>query len=251
MRSGSDGKCCMLPILCPRCKIRVLPSPEGICPGCRKLIPMPVAAAPPVATQECPECKAPLAENAVLCIACGFHLLRGGFLSTAVERSPFSPFTDDQNAAPYANPAPPESSRPPDLNPYASPAILSDFPGHLPLSDDLFVADLTPRAAKRASAIVADAARVYWVILLSLCVCRIAWVLMFPWYGYRLYSWYELNRTYSELRNPTPRRSAHYSLALDFQAAKGRIWTGFIFGSIAFLLMTALMIIGAMSEPSP
>ena len=95
---------------------------------------------------------------------------------------------------------------------------------------------------------MADAQRLWWVVLLSLCVCRIAWILMFPWYGYRLYSWYHLNRTYSELRNPTPRRSAHYSLALDFQAAKGRIWTGFIIGAIAFLLIIGFLIAGAVSD---
>ena len=71
---------------------------------------------------------------------------------------------------------------------------------------------------------------------------------MFPWYGYRLYSWYELNRTYSELRNPTPRHSAHYSLALDFQAAKGKIWAGFIIGAIALALFLGVMLLAALSD---
>ena len=110
------------------------------------------------------------------------------------------------------------------------------------------LSDLTPQAAKQARAIVADAGRVYLVIFLSLCICRIAWLLMFPWYGYRLYSWYELNRTYSELRNPTPRHSAHYSLALDFQAAKGKIWAGFIIGAIALALFLGVMLLAALSD---
>ena len=95
---------------------------------------------------------------------------------------------------------------------------------------------------------MADAERFYWVLFLSICFCRTAWLLMFPWYGYRLYSWYELNRTYCELRNPTPRLSDHYGLAQDFQAAKGRIWAGFIVGAIAFTLVLIVTLLAVLSE---
>lgn len=227
----------MLPILCPRCQIRVLPSPEGVCPGCRKVIPASVQVTPPMAITECPECKAPLAENAVLCLACGYHLQRGGFLSTVVERSPFAPFQDEELATP------PPSLQPPDLNPYASPVALKEQPVEVQYIGESFVADLTPQAAKRASAIVADAERLYWVLLFSVCLCGIAWLLMFPWYSYRLLSWYELNRNYCELRNPTPRLSDHYGLAQDFQAAKGRMWAGFIIGAICFALRLGILAI--------
>jgi hypothetical protein len=231
----------MDPIVCPRCQIRVMPSPEGICPGCRQRILVPAPAPQGAPTKVCPGCQAPLAASAVLCVVCGYHLRQEGFLSTVVERP--SPFADRQPA-----PFTPTSNPSLDTNPYASPAILNESPSTFPCSGDVFVADLTPQAAKQARAIVDDAGRVYWVIFLSLCICRIAWLLMFPWYGYRLYSWYELNRTYSELRNPTPRHSAHYSLALDFQAAKGKIWAGFIIGAIALALFLGVMLLAALSE---
>ena len=231
----------MVPIVCPRCQIRVMPSPEGICPSCRQRILVPAPAVEVTATKACPQCQAPLTENAVLCVGCGYHLRQEGFLSTVVERP--SPFAENLPAS-----FTPPSNQPLGINPYASPAILNERPGSLLSSGDMFVADLTPQAAKQARAIVDDAGRVYWVIFLSLCICRIAWLLMFPWYGYRLYSWYELNRTYSELRNPTPRHSAHYSLALDFQAAKGKIWAGFIIGAIALALFLGLMLLASLSD---
>jgi hypothetical protein len=231
----------MLPILCPRCQVRVLPSPEGICPGCRQVILMPATVIPGALTKACPQCQAPMAENAVLCVACGFHQQRDRFLGTVVERQPL--FTDN---LPVQSPV--TVGQPVDSNPYASPAILNENPDRFHGSGEMFIADLTPEGAKRARAIVDDAGRVYWVIFLSLCICRIAWLLMFPWYGYRLYSWYVLNRTYSELRNPTPRLSAHYGLALDFQAAKGKVWAGFIVGAIAFFLYFGVLLLAALSE---
>lgn len=226
----------MLPVLCPHCRIRVLPSPEGICPGCRQAIPTPAKAPPSMLTNECPECKVRLAENAVLCVACGYHLQREGYLSTAVERSP--PFRDETIATP-----PPASIQPLDLNPYASPAILNEQPIEVQRIGEPFVADLTPYVVKRANAIVSDAERFYWVLLASVCLCGIAWFLMFPWYSYQLFSWYELNNNYCELRNPTPRLPHHYGLAQDFQAAKGRMWTGFIIGGICFLLRVVVLVL--------
>jgi hypothetical protein len=234
----------MVPIVCPRCQVRVLPSPDGICPGCRQRISVPVPAPQGALTEVCPECQAPLAANAVLCVACGYHLQKEGFLSTAVERP--SLFADNV-PTPLAPPSHPSL----DTNPYASPAILNESPSNFYSSGDTFVADLTPQAAKRARVIVDDAGRVYWVIFLSLCICRIGWLLMFPWYAYRLYSWYDLNRCYSELRNPTPRHSAHYTLALDFQAAKGKIWAGFIVGAIALTFYFVVVLFAALSEVGP
>jgi hypothetical protein len=231
----------MHPIVCPRCKVRVIPSPEGICPGCRKALKVPPSQVAPATV--CPECGAGLAAEAVLCVACGFHLEEQRFLSTAVERQ-LPP-----DGSQFADPAGPLPLAPAETNPYASPTIPSDIPTRIIVAHDSeFVADLTPYAAKQAAAIVSDAGHVYWAIFLSLCICRIGWLVMFPWYGYRLYSWYRLNETFSELRNPTPRVSAHYSLALDFQAVKGRLWLGFIFGSIAAVLVLLTLVISIANQ---
>ncbi len=242
----------MDPVICPRCKIRVLLSPEGICPGCRKPVEMPVyvAQAVPEPGNECPMCHAALPPRAVLCIACGYLPEKGGFLGTTVERNPFEPLPEQDSTNPFRD-ADQSASHGAlrnlvDLNPYASPALLNQ--SQTVVFDSPFVADLTPYAVKRAAAIVADAGRVYLLIILSLCVCRIGWLVMGPWYAYRLYSWYEMNRTYSELRNPRPRVSAYYSLALDFQAAKTRLWVGFVVGGMAFLLVLAAGIFAIVSH---
>jgi len=222
--------------------MRVILSPEGICPGCRKPVEMPVyvAQSVPEPPNECPECHASLPPRAVLCIACGYLLEKGGFLGTTVERNPFEPLPEQNSTNPFrdAESSASQGTLPDlvDLNPYASPAALNESATTV-VWDGPFVADLTPYAVKRAAAIVADAGRVYLLIFLSLCICRIGWLIMGPWYAYRLYSWYEMNRTYSELRNPRPRVSAYYSLALDFQAAKTRLWVGFVVGGLAFLLV--------------
>src|SRR5436190_19081665 len=146
-------------VLCPRCQIRVLPSPEGICPGCRKAIPIPLPAPP---TKECPECRAALAQNAVLCVTCGFHLQRGGYLGTAVERG----FQDD-----IGEEIPLASFQEKDLNPYASPRILNEQPPPELPPKEKFVADLTPYAVRHATAVVSTAEGVYLNIFLCFFTC--------------------------------------------------------------------------------
>lgn len=233
----------MLPTYCVRCRIKVLPSNEGICPGCRKEVLFVADIAEEVAAKECPECHVMMAPNAVLCISCGYHLKREGFLSTAVERQPG--FSDEEEISPMF-----ASAEPVDMNPYAAPLALNNSPEPAKSRLDVFVADLTPFAVRRASGVVDAAERVYWNIFLSYVTCIGAFIIG-PIYGYYLFSWYELNRTYSELRNPTVRRSDHYSLALDFQASKSRIWIGFIGSMIAFVVVLGLILLRVVTDSPP
>ena len=233
----------MQPVFCIRCHLLVLPSPEGICPGCRKMIPAPLPAQVIPSPTECPECHAMMVPKAVLCIACGYHLERKGFLSTAIDRQ--FKFSDEDNSDTMF-----VSVEPLDANPYASPQAQNERPEQATTRIEEFVADLTPFAVKRADGVVSAAERVYWYIFLSFVTCIGAFVVG-PIYGYLLLDWYYLNRTYNELRNPTVRRSDHYSLALDFQASKGRIWIGFIGSMIAFVVVLGLMLLRFVTGSKP
>jgi hypothetical protein len=230
----------MLPTYCIRCRIKVLPSNEGICPGCRREVLFAAEVAEEVVVRECPECKATMAPKAVLCIVCGYHLKHKGFLSTAIERQPG--FSDEEESSPMFT-----SAEPVEMNPYASPLTLNEPPEPTRQRLDKFVADLTPLAAKRADRVVDTAAAVYLNLFLAYVTC-IGAFFVGPWYGHSLLNWYELNRTYSELRNPTVRRSDHYGLAQDFQASKNRIWIGFIGGMIAFIIVSGLILLGAVTR---
>jgi len=174
--------------------------------------------------------------GAVLCIACGYHLTRERFLSTAVERQ--TSFAEEDDSAPMF-----VSVEPADLNPYASPRTLNERPEPTTTRVDSFVADLTPLAAKRADRVVEAATAVYLNLFLAF-ICCIGALVVGPLYGYYLLDWYELNRTYSELRNPTVRRSDYYGLAQDFQASKNRIWIGFIGGMVSLILVGGAMLYG-------
>lgn len=229
----------MLIITCPNCQIRVMPSPEGICPSCRKAIlePVPILQVGP--GKACAACKEPLEENATTCAACGFAPDTQVFLATTVEHP--SLLAERQKIS-----TPQVPIEAPDINPYAAPMSLEDRPINSLANGNDFVADLTPNAAVNAQSVVGEANRVFWYIFLGtgLCFCigPVIWAFMLPWYSYRLYSWYHLNRTYSELRNPTPRRSAYYTLAHDFQLSKGRLWVGFIVGALGSIPFTFVVI---------
>jgi hypothetical protein len=103
------------------------------------------------------------------------------------------------------------------------------------------VADLTPQGAREAKAIVSDASSAYLLVVLGLC-CWPVWLLLFPWFGYRLWSWYRLNRQFSELRNPYG-FSVHGELAASFQDAKFRLWVGFVAGAIYWALSGLLLLL--------
>ncbi|MFN0020795.1 MAG: hypothetical protein ACKVP0_21255 [Pirellulaceae bacterium] len=230
----------MLPTYGVRCRIKVLPSNEGICPGCRKEVLFAAEVAEEVGESECPEFHAKMAPRAVLCIACGYHLKHKGFLSTAIERQ--LDFSDEEVSSPMFT-----SAEPVELNPYASPSSPNEKTEASNTRLDAFVADLTPFAVKRAERIVTSAEGVYWNLILSYVTCIGAFIVG-PLYGYFLLDWYVLYRTYSELRNPTVRRSDHYGLALDFQASKSRIWIGFIGGMIALILVSGVMLLNVLTS---
>jgi hypothetical protein len=163
--------------------------------------------------QACPSCNAPLASNAVLCVACGYHLKLERHLATAVEKVMQRPI--DPN--PYA---PSESTHP------------QSEPTH---PREPHLADLTEAGARKAKAILEEADSVYWTIVFAWCCCAPAWIVMLPWYSWRLWSWYQLNAQFYELRHPYG-FSPHGELAGAFQDCRFKLWVGVIAGGIFWAL---------------
>lgn len=152
--------------------------------------------------------------DAVLCVACGYHLKLGHHLATATGPEP-----EQHQAA--------------DDNPYASPQGAQNYRPRQPNGKAVF--DLTEYGAKRAKAIVADADMWLAVWVLS-CICGPVWLFLFPWYLYRLYSWYDLHTTFEELRFPNS-LSPHGDLAVKFNSAYWRLMTGVVIGAIFWLIL--------------
>lgn len=160
--------------------------------------------------------------GAVLCIACGYHSKIGGQLATVLDDDGPQPI--DPN--PYASPeGPAETYAPRGRGPYN---------------------DLTPGGARQAEAVVRDAESVGKVLLFTLCCCSIAWPLIFPWYAFRLVSWYSLNAQYNELRFPNS-FSNHGALAARFQDAKLRLWIGTIVG-VVFGTLVVLALVSRIAQ---
>ena len=167
----------------------------------------------------CPSCGVLLKPQAVLCIACGYHLLRGHHLATAL---------DGQREAT------------PDDNPYASPAAAAANGPEV--SRDKSVFDLTESGARRVKAVVSDAQMVFFVSVIAWCFCAPALIVIFPWYAYRLYCWHRLHNEFAELRNPNG-FSPHGELAAKFQDARTRIWFGLIAGLAFYIILIFIVAI--------
>jgi len=170
------------------------------------------------APENCPACGVAIAPQAVLCIACGYHLVLGHHLATNVERSKSTPL---------------------DQNPYASPSALdSDVPKKL---SGTTVFDLTDAGARQAQAVVSEAQSVFVVVLAGLLCCAPVWMLTFPWYSYRLYCWHSLNARFAELRFPNG-FSPHGEVAAKFQESRWRITVGVAVGFVFWMLLGVMYV---------
>jgi hypothetical protein len=152
----------------------------------------------------------------VLCVACGYHLTLERHLATAVEQ---------------------ESPRPIDPDPYAT-SSAADSTVHR----QTHIADLTEAGALKANAIVSEADMIYPTIILAWCCCAPAWLVMLPWYLWRLWSWHQLNAQFYELRHPYG-FSPHGELAGAFQDCKIKLWVGVIAGAIFWALIILYTVI--------
>lgn len=177
------------------------------------------------ASANCPACGALVAPNAVLCVACGYHLKSGHHLATVVEH---------------------EYDPAPDENPYASPMAANNEPS-LPAGERPEF-DLTERGARRARAIVADANSVLLAIFLISCCCAPGWLIMLPWYAYRFIGWHQLNSQFEELRHPNS-FSPNGQLAVGFQDAKLKLLIGVIVGSFFWLIALIGLLMQALQIP--
>ena len=176
--------------------------------------------------RDCPGCGKPLPANAILCVACGYHLQQERFLATMVDRT----------AALQGNVG--------GDNPYAAPVSV-DVGRNRRVIGAKFDPDLTTEGAKWASSLVRDAEAMRWVIVVAYCLAGPLILIAWPWCLYRLSSWYTLNRSYSELAFPNA-MSKHCDLAIRFQDAYGRLWRGAILGGILFVPMCLYVLLMAL-----
>lgn len=201
-------------VVCPACKVKVLPSKDGVCPSCRHVI----AQQDSSSELSCPSCGKLLAPNAVLCVDCGYHLQQGVHLGVSNSTGVEQPDRSD------------------DGNPYQPP---SDLVSALELDADL--QELTPAAIRKAEAIAADGESVYLVLVGILC-CGVLPAIAAPWYAYRLYSWYGMFRRYRDLRYPNS-LSPNGALAVRFNDARIRLWIGLTPGLILWAILALVTIV--------
>lgn len=134
----------------------------------------------------------------------------------------------------------------PNANPYASPNI----PAEKQVTPAGFVSELPQWAVGRAAAIGSEADMLVWTIVLGLCFCPPVLLLMFPWYGFRLFSWYQLNALFDELREPNG-FSPHSQVAIKFQDALVRLWIGTILGAVFWGIFGLIMFVQIATAPRP
>ncbi len=155
----------------------------------------------------CPSCGALIGQEAVLCVACGYHRKLGQRLQTE-------------------HGEPPRVSR----NLYASPR--EEASEIREVKKGLPEFDLTNGAIKEAENIVSDASYVWVAGLLALCFCQPLGPFLLPLYAYRLYQWKQLRNTFEELRYPNA-FSPNGKLAGEFEDAivwlKIGLWIGVFF----------------------
>lgn len=151
--------------------------------------------------RRCPSCRETLADNAVLCIACGYHLGLGKRLATEVE---------------------PVAEVRLESNPYVAPAMEAER--SRPTGNSNAVLDLDDSAARHAKAIADDAAYAITAPLVGIICAPIALIAL-PWFGYRLIMWHSLFNKYEELRHPNS-FSPHAEVATRFRDARPQLWIG-------------------------
>jgi hypothetical protein len=175
--------------------------------------------AQPNSIRTCPECGASLATNAILCVACGYHLKLGHRLQTQiVAQTTTEPETTEA-----------------DPNPYAPPRAMQSNSARLCL-------ELTEADADWARVIVSDAEYMPWLLVACLCCCAIPVPFMLPYYAYRLSNWTKLDAKFAELHSPNS-FSPHGQLASDFQDARIRLILGVIFGAVYYIVALVIALI--------
>ena len=186
----------------------------------------------PNSQKACPLCRAALAAEAVLCVACGYHLGLQRHLATLV------------NTAAESEPGVRGKQRAIDPNPFASPQEPAAVDPSARRGEH--ESDLTDWGARRAKAIVDEADMVYPVIIFA-CCCGPLWLLMLPWYGWRLWLWHQLNEQFSELRHPYG-FSPHGELAASFQDSRLKLWIGLAAGAIYWGIVLLYLAILSLSR---
>jgi uncharacterized integral membrane protein len=115
-------------------------------------------------------------------------------------------------------------------NPYAAPVAVSAMP--------VTHASYDPAGLRRIQAVTKDAGQVWLAILMGFVCTALTWVLICPWFAYRLHSWNRLSREYPQLLAPG---AAPGSIEAKFQRARVELITGLVVGVVMLLLFVVLI----------
>jgi hypothetical protein len=126
------------------------------------------------------------------------------------------------------------SSSPADqsANPYAAPAEAAAEPAGGTSYD--------PASLRKIEAVIKDAGQVWLAVLMGFLCTAFTWVLIGPWFLYRLHCWNRLSRQHPELLAAD---AVPGGLEAKFQKARGKLITGLVIGAVMLLLI--LLAIGA------
>lgn len=120
---------------------------------------------------------------------------------------------------------------PDSTNPYASnvsfPSYSIDDNGQVP-----------PAIVKKAEAIIKDAGQFWVAIILTFLCSGCGFVLVGPWYLFRLIQWNSISSQYPQLTEPNP---PYGSLSQRFQSARTKLLIGMICGVILFLVLSVAL----------
>lgn len=156
----------------------------------------------------------------MLCVECGYHTKLQRHLATSVEKEPSPAHSVDEN--PYASPQVDEAR--------AKSAGQKQGEGTLPAA-----------VVKQVEAVIRAAGTVPAALFL-VCVCVPLWFAILPWYAYQLWSWFQLQDMYEELRIPNS-FSPHAQLALNFQDSRRQLISGVVVGLILCGLMALAFVL--------
>ena len=120
-------------------------------------------------------------------------------------------------------------AEPAGMNPYAAPSAPASVPS----------AAYAPAIVARAEAVIKDANQVWLAVLMGFLCTAFTWVLICPWFAYRLHCWSTLSRDCPSLLAPDVLPG---SLEAKFQSARGKLVIGLVIGAVMLLMIVGVLV---------
>jgi len=109
-------------------------------------------------------------------------------------------------------------------NPYAAPTVAS-----LQMQDHRY----DPATQREVEAVIKDGGQVWLAVLIGFVCTAVAWIVICPWFLYRLHCWNTLSRNYPALLAPNVPPG---SLEARFQSARSRLIVGVVIGAVMLFM---------------